>query len=163
MKLIKIYGRGRLFLKLYLRSVNRNRYVQVYTVEPIEDAPFPSIETLKLYVERLRSKFPDRGFYLKERILTIDGSRKRMLQVCQRTYDKLENGRIKKKTDYLSLYFDLEDRSIYIPLSHLYSRIRLHSYLIFKALGSLGLIKPKYLKTVSIPSARISSARRYVW
>jgi hypothetical protein len=133
MRLVKIYERGKLLLDLRLRSTFRPRtsnreYNRIYEVEAIPKAEFPNEEKLSQYVQNLAERYLERGFKLEK------------LGNLYRISSKRANG----KFTNLTLFFDLENQTIFVPISFLTTRQKMRQYLIFRALGTLGLVQGRY-------------------
>jgi len=54
----------------------------------------------------------------------------------------------KKKRDYITILFDLENQKIFIPHSFLKRRRKLMFYLLMRTLGALGISQSKYMETI---------------
>jgi hypothetical protein len=145
MELVKVWrGEGKnakLLVKLQIRSVfkpkwNPQGYPRLGIVVPRSDSVFPSREDLEAYLQHLKEKYPQRGFKLLEK--------DRFLVLTQDSTRKTETGRVKRKKDYISLYFDLKNKEIYVPKSFFKERSYLHNFLLMVALSSLKLTTVEY-------------------
>jgi len=145
MQLKKLWeGEGensKLLIPIKIKSVFRPKwkpsgYERIGIIIPRKNAVFPTKEVLEQYVKYLNEKFPERGFKLIQK-----GN---FLILTQNSYRIDENGKKKRKKDYISLYFDLEKKEIYIPSSFLKERKYLRSYLLMVALSSLKLTTTIY-------------------
>jgi len=137
MKLLEFYRS----FKVYMTgSSQNNRYKALYELVPKPDRRQITREDLEDYVEKLKAKYPDRGFYL--RTARVDG---RTFHIVSRSsYEKLPDGSKRRVYDRVPVYFDLEAQRVYVPRWYIRNRRRLANYILMRTLGSLGYASIEY-------------------
>lgn len=166
---VKIYERNKLLIDVEIKGKGyHSRYDAVFTLEAKRDAKFPSLDDLKRYVDELAKRYPERGFtlttitlapgrinpvrrvwnFLVNLVLRVFLRRKPKPKAEAKTlYVVTQRDAIQKK-DAITLAFDLDKRAVYIHRADMEKPKALVNYLIFRSLGSLGLVKSKYRSTV---------------
>ena len=60
----------------------------------------------------------------------------------------MEDGKRVRVRDRIPIYVDLERQEFYVPQSYLRRRKKLANYIIMRTLGTLGVSRMRYIKTV---------------
>ena len=108
------------------------RYKANFIIEKKLNPPKITVKDLTDYIQRLKQRYPNEGFYLskitwKNKTLHVIGKRKR-----------------KGVTGRVLIYFDLENQKFYVDKRDLEKNERLANYIIMVTLGSLGISQSKY-------------------
>jgi hypothetical protein len=136
-KLLQVFRDIELTYTAKSRGARRDdTYYRRYRVVPLRGHDPLTLEKLEEYLKNLQERFPDRGFYLKEKI--IDGRRFYILS------QKTRNPDGKKKKDVVSIYFDLAFQRVYVPYSYWRNNKRLTTFILHRVLGALGLATTKH-------------------
>ena len=108
------------------------RYAADFIIEKRTDPPKLTETDLSTYVEKLKHKYPNEGFYLRK--TTWKG---RTLHIIAKRKKRHVQGRI-------PLYFDLKNQKFYVDKRDLQKNEKLANYIIMVTLGSLGISQSKY-------------------
>jgi len=90
---------------------------------------------IEKYVESLRQKYPEKEFY--HYTCKIDG--KEYVVITKKKYIVDKDGRKVRQWDRCPIYICLEDFKVYIPEYYYKVKRKLCSYILLRALGTLGL------------------------
>jgi hypothetical protein len=111
-----------------------SKYEQLFKVVPKPSRPAITLQDLQEYVEELRVRYPERCFTLRHEV--IDGHE----------YWVLTQEGVRKKKDAISIYFDLADQRIAIPIFFWKNRKRLARFILHRVMGRFGWIETKYAR-----------------
>ena len=117
-----------------------NRYKALYELVPKPDRKHITKEDLDDYVEKLKAKYPDKGFYLG--VTRIDG--RTLYVITRKSYQKLPDGSKHRVKERVPVYFDLESQKVYVPQWYIKNRRKLANYILMRTLGSLGYASMEY-------------------
>ena len=137
MKLMEFYKNFKVYM---IGGSQNNRYRALYELVPRSDRKQITVKDLENYVERLRSKHPDKEFKLNIRF--VDG--RKLYVISRSSYERLPDGSKRRVYDRVPIYFDLEAQKVYVPRWYVRNRRKLANYILMRTLGSLGYALMEY-------------------
>jgi hypothetical protein len=110
------------------------RYKANFIIEKKLNPPKITVKDLTDYLQRLKQRYPNEGFYLKKRTW-----KNKTLYVLAKRKNRHVQGRI-------PLYFDLENQKFYVDKRDLEKNEKLANFIIMTVLGALKQSQSKYLR-----------------
>ena len=109
------------------------KYRILYEIVPKKQPATLTEETLRNYIDRLASKYPEEGFTLEK------------VKMSKRTYHVMTKVGERAKFSNVPIYFDIDNQKIFVPKECVENNEKLTNYILMRTLGALGITQSKYL------------------